>query len=157
MKGSTFYCFLTLLCSLSNAFNILVIFNHPGKSHFEIYSTLFKALLAREHNVTIVSYYPLETRLPNYREVRLGDSFEKLKNPEVLSLRNFMQKSKYQWVKGVKILENYTASCEKFYKSKNLRYFLKEENEYDLILMQYFLSDCVIGLTKKFNAPYIGK
>lgn len=156
MKKSTFCCFLTLFCSISDAFNILVTFNHPGKSHFMIYEPVFNGLLSRGHNVTVVSYNSLKTNHSNYRDVRLGDGRE-IKNSEVLSIDSFTRTSRFGWMSGIKILENYTLNCEKLYNSKTLQEFLKENNQYDLILTQYFVTDCFMGVIKKFNAPYIGE
>lgn len=43
------------------------------------------------------------------------------------------------------------------HESENFKNFLKENNTFDLILMQYFISDCFMGLLKSYNAPFIGK
>lgn len=47
---------LTFLTSCSDGYNILVIFGHPGKSHYDVFSGLFEELAARGHNLTILSH-----------------------------------------------------------------------------------------------------
>lgn len=47
---------LTFLTNYSDGYNILVIFGHPGKSHYEVFSGLFDELAARGHNLTILSH-----------------------------------------------------------------------------------------------------
>lgn len=47
---------LTFLANYSDGYNILVIFGHPGKSHYDVFSGLFDELAARGHNLTILSH-----------------------------------------------------------------------------------------------------
>lgn len=47
---------LTFFTNFIDGYNILVIFGHPGKSHYDVFSGLFEELAARGHNLTILSH-----------------------------------------------------------------------------------------------------
>lgn len=150
---------LTLFCCLCNSYNILVFFTHPGKSHFAMYEKVFSTLASKGHNLTVVGYYPRKDVIPNYRDVSLGISTSPKRSPEFLSfdLLN-TQMTNIEWLEGVFILNRYIQnSCKMGYESENLRSFLKENNQFDLILMQHFISECFMGIVKNLNAPFIGK
>lgn len=50
---------------------ILVLFYHPGPSHFHSFSPLFRELAERGHNVTVLSYNTLKGTNQNYNELLL--------------------------------------------------------------------------------------
>lgn len=52
---------------------ILVLFYHPGPSHFHSFYPLFNELAERGHNVTVVTYTHVEDTHPNYNELLLSD------------------------------------------------------------------------------------
>lgn len=142
--------------SLCQSHNILVVYPHPGKSHFLIYEPLFTALAAKGHNITVISYYPQKKSVPNYRDIVLGDG-SVAKSPEFLSLELFQNSKRFKWLDGLFILDNYLkTSCLRGFESENFQQFLKEDNKFDLLLVQYFISECFMGLTKMYGAPYIG-
>lgn len=142
---------------LCDAFNVLVLFTHPGKSHFMIYSPVFSGLASRGHNVTVVSYNPQKKTIPYYRDVTLGNECVK-KGSEVMSLELFKDMRRLRWLSGLFILERYIEkSCAETYEIEEFQKFLEEDHNYDVVLVQYFISECVLGLVKKINAPFIGE
>lgn len=48
---------------------ILVVYPSPSKSHLVNGKVLFKALAERGHNVTVISNFPLENPIENYRDI----------------------------------------------------------------------------------------
>lgn len=147
--------YLLTLFSVIGSHNVLVLFPHPGKSHFSIYMPLFKALASKGHNLTVVSYFPREKTIPNYRDVFLGDSCLE-KSSEFLSIELFRQQ-RFRWISGLFFLNKYMdSSCSRGYKSENFHKFLKEDNKFDLILVQFFVSECFTGLIKQLDVPTIG-
>lgn len=147
-----------MFATFCDSYKILVLFTHPGKSHFMIYSSVFTGLASRGHNVTVVSYSPSkEVPIPNYRDISLSRPCTK-KGSEVLSLELFKNANRLKWLQGLFILENYIGnSCSGTFEVENFQNFLKEDHDYDVVLMQYFISECFTGLLKKINAPVIGK
>lgn len=66
--------FATLLLISSHAtdaFNILGIFIHPGKSHFDMFHPMVLGLAENGHNMTVISMFPEKNPTPNYRDVTL--------------------------------------------------------------------------------------
>lgn len=56
VNSATPVIILLLLLQLCECYNILVIFGHPGKSHYDVFKPLFQELGARGHNLTIISH-----------------------------------------------------------------------------------------------------
>lgn len=48
-------------------------------------------------------------------------------------------------------------TCEPALQSKELQNFLKEDHQFDIILTEFFNSNCLYGLISKYKAPFIGK
>lgn len=55
--------FLLLLVEIVRCINILVIFGHPGKSHYDVFKPLFQELGERGHHITIISHVKTEGML----------------------------------------------------------------------------------------------
>jgi len=53
---------------------ILMVFPSPSRSHLVIGSALMKGLAERGHNVTVVSSFPLEKPMKNYRDIIVPQS-----------------------------------------------------------------------------------
>ena len=63
----------------SDGARILAVFPIHSKSHFNVDSAVVKELANRGHEVTVVSPFPEENPLPNYKDIVLkGVSFEEL-------------------------------------------------------------------------------
>lgn len=52
----------------TGAGQILGLFAHPGKSHFNFFRPIFMALAERGHNISMYSYFPLEKPIDNYTD-----------------------------------------------------------------------------------------
>lgn len=52
----------------AGAAQILGLFAHPGKSHFNFFRPIFTALAERGHNISMYSYFPLEKPIDNYTD-----------------------------------------------------------------------------------------
>jgi hypothetical protein len=74
--------FLLLLITgvhLANAAKILGLFPMPGRSHMAVNVALVKELAHRGHDVTVVSPYPQNNTILNYKDIALdANAFEKL-------------------------------------------------------------------------------
>lgn len=69
----TIATFLLLVSHASYAFNILGIFIHPGKSHFDMFHSMILGLAEKGHNVTVISMFPEDNPPPTYRDVTLNE------------------------------------------------------------------------------------
>lgn len=63
---------LLLFCiSYANCYNILGIFIHPGRSHFDMFHPLMRGLSEQGHNVTVISHFPDKKAPPNYKDISI--------------------------------------------------------------------------------------
>jgi glucuronosyltransferase len=56
---------------ISNGARILGLFPMPGKSHMVVNAALMKELAYRGHEVTVVSPFPENKKIPNYKDIVL--------------------------------------------------------------------------------------
>ncbi|KAJ8933743.1 hypothetical protein NQ318_015592 [Aromia moschata] len=134
--------------------NILVIFPHPGKSHYLVFEPLLKTLAKKGHNLTVLSFCPQETPPQNRGEGGGGDS--PTPGVEIIKISDFTG-SRKEMYGGVLLLKMFAEeSCSVGLQSKNLQEFLKEDNKFDVILAEFFNTNCFMGLVKKYKAPVIG-
>lgn len=63
MRAIKTSAFLLALVQIGQCFNILVIFGHPGKSHYDVFKPLFQELGERGHHITIMSHVKTEGML----------------------------------------------------------------------------------------------
>lgn len=145
---------LFLLFQVSSAYKILVLFPHPGRSHFDVFLPLFKALSEKGHHVTVVGHFPQANQTEYYRDVSLKGTTQHLLNAIPFSELTGSRNEKYF---GVMFL-NYLAkfSCLAGLKSTQMHELLESEEKYDVILTEMFNTHCFSALIEKFKAPFIG-
>lgn len=147
---------LIFVFTVSESYNILVFFPFPFNSHFMLYERLFENLASKGHNLTVVGYFPKNSPIDNYRDVNLRS--RRLATKELLAFKRFQNLRRFRWLDQMVLIQEYfEVSCRTVHENEIFQTFLKEENDFDLILMQYFMSECYMGLMQKYDAPYIGK
>lgn len=85
-----YICMFTLLLLASSnslAYNILGIFVHPGKSHFDMFQPMVQGLADNGHNLTVISMFPEANPPANYRDVVLN-TIEGMKDGVDLKVRD---------------------------------------------------------------------
>lgn len=65
---------------IANGYRILGIFPLHGKSHWIMQEALMKDLAKRGHQVDVVTHFPLEKPIPNYRDISLKGSLPYVTN-----------------------------------------------------------------------------
>ncbi|XP_068632420.1 UDP-glycosyltransferase UGT5-like isoform X1 [Battus philenor] len=142
---------------------ILGLFPHFGKSHYMVFQPLLRTLAERGHQVTTVSFFPLENPPQNYTDVRLESSVphgvESLDisifkpNPlmNVPILNTFLQTHGTVSQVGIWALK----LCKDIIGQPAVAEALKQK--YDVVLMENFNSDCMFGLMNVYGleAPVI--
>lgn len=58
----------TLCPPRAESAQVLGLFAHPGKSHFDFFRPIFTALAQRGHNISMYSYFPLKQPQSNYTD-----------------------------------------------------------------------------------------
>ncbi|XP_050344526.1 UDP-glycosyltransferase UGT5-like isoform X3 [Nymphalis io] len=73
------FMFLSLQVVKVQLLNILAVFPYEGRSHFLVFESLLKELAGKGHNLTVISYFPQENAIPNYRDIALEGNIEENK------------------------------------------------------------------------------
>lgn len=158
MKHTTLLFLLLFVVKWSYSYNILVMFPYPGISHFLSFVELFKMLARKGHNVTIVSHFPQEKQIPNYRDINIGgyEVFLKTGFFQMPDLSQMDSKSRFnKYFISVLLAEVADTMCNVAFSSKTVQDFLKEDNHFDVAISEYFNSDCILTVAKKLKVPVV--
>lgn len=63
-----------------NGAKILGVFNHPGASHTLLGKVLLKSLAEKGHEVVMISSFPMQERVSNYKDIPLPEHLEDLQS-----------------------------------------------------------------------------
>lgn len=150
-----------LLFFLNNvsALNILGIVSVPYRSHYMAFKAIFRELAKKGHFVTVLNHFPDEEPLKNLRFVDLQGNT----TPNISKLEEY-EDNYADFVHVHNYIHHLTRSpftvnndCEGLFTSVNAKAHLAENNKYDVILVEQFLSDCgLVYAATLFDAPIIG-
>lgn len=135
-----------------------IAFFHPTGTYSHRVSVwpLVEKLVANGHHITFISAYPPKDPLPNVTEI-IPESMAQYINDYLqggdldISRRvNGEMEHCYDNAPGMGIL-----SCEKFLDDPSIKAWLKTEPKFDLFVVDWFLSECILGMVYKAKAPFI--
>lgn len=165
MKRATLIGFcVALILSGASAGNVLAIFPHFGYSHFKVALPILTELSQRGHHLTVISYvrHPQAAQLSNYEQLLISDVNEDQSNTTI----NVVPLTEHTPTRSLKVLlteyydlyANGQISCEHFFKSGHVATVLERHKQqpYDVLLTEYFTSDCQLAIAKLLNLPIIG-
>lgn len=155
-------CTLTLVILAivqTEAYKILGIFPHTGKSHHMMFEPLLRTLAERGHEVTSISHYPMKNPPGNYRDVSLEGTMPL--NLHVCDFDDFL------FLNGIgRVLKHIMATyelldlanwnCKAMTEHQGVRNMMKSNETFDLIITEQFNSDCAFGIINRFKSPTIG-
>ncbi|XP_050344525.1 UDP-glucosyltransferase 2-like isoform X2 [Nymphalis io] len=145
------FMFLSLQVVKVQLLNILAVFPYEGRSHFLVFESLLKELAGKGHNLTVISYFPQENAIPNYRDIALEGNIEENKK-----WVKFTEPSYYKIiVVTIFLLVTGTNNCKVLLSDENVQNLWKNETKFDVILVEQFNSDCALGLAHKLKAPLL--
>ncbi|CAH1160294.1 unnamed protein product [Phaedon cochleariae] len=144
---------LLWISASSHGLNILVILPHVGKSHQLVFEPLLKQLALRKHNLTVITRFPQKKTIANWRDINIGDNEV---TTEILDMDLLTGTRLSQLTCRFLLAGQGEHSCASGLGKDELQNFLKEENQFDLILMELFNTNCFMGLVRLFEAPVIG-
>jgi len=144
---------LVLHWSSSDAYRILALFPYPGKSHFDIFNPLVKALAEKGHDVTVVSHFPQKTPIPNLTDISLENTSNN--TVDVVDANTIPQLRIVKYVMPL-ILASMTDETCKNLNHPNLKQLLDSKKKFDLILIEHFNTDCFLSVVHLIGAPFIG-
>lgn len=130
---------------------ILAVFHHPGRSHFQVFSPLLDELANRGHNITVVSYFPKNIPFKNYNDIDLSGQVW----TEVIDLSE-IDYSILSEVNDVIRLHDWALHhCQIALKVPAVQQLIQSNSKFDLIITELFNTDCFLGFVHKFKAPFM--
>ncbi|KAK5643188.1 hypothetical protein RI129_007033 [Pyrocoelia pectoralis] len=154
MKILLILSILVTLGSAEQTYNILGIFPHNLVSHQMMFDPIMKKLANKGHTVTVISYFPQEKPMKNYRDITLEDSSVELLNSIPLPSSN--ESSFNLYYEFYYMLELGQHFCEVGVKSATIRELLNSDERFDLVVTELFTNNCLFAFAHKFNAPVVG-
>ncbi|CAH0545937.1 unnamed protein product [Brassicogethes aeneus] len=143
-------CLSFSICNVKSA-KILGVFPMHAHSHYTLGITLMKELVSRGHEVTFISAYQQKNPIKNLREVSLEEAIPEndykkflfhLHEASFLEQNNLIIKMGIDQTKNILNLE----------KVRNL---LKQNERFDLVIIENLVNDAYLGFGYHFNAPNI--
>ncbi|GAB0093832.1 hypothetical protein DMENIID0001_090140 [Sergentomyia squamirostris] len=145
---------LTLLGShCCDGAKILLAFPTPSRSHMIFASALMKGLAAKGHDVTVMSAFPQEKPLKNYRDIVVtpNDAIKELlktvTTKDVGSQAGFFSRFN-------EIIDLTLASANDSLHQEPWQKVMREES-FDLVIVGFFFNNFLIGLGDHFKCPVV--
>ncbi|XP_031630557.1 UDP-glucuronosyltransferase 1-3-like isoform X2 [Contarinia nasturtii] len=153
-KVFRFSLILTFLINSTHSLKILGLFPHPGLSHFHFFHPIMRGLADAGHDVTVLSHFPDKNAPPNYKDLTLNgaDSLTDSVDLQWFSYRPFYQ----PFLEFEKLAQWGYEACELTLNSTDVQNLINTNVKFDVLLVEQFNSDCMMGLAWKLKAPVIG-
>ncbi|KAJ9574470.1 hypothetical protein L9F63_008358, partial [Diploptera punctata] len=130
---------------------ILGLFPYTGKSHFQVSGALMEGLARRGHQVVVLSHFPMKHPPPNYIDISLqGIMNTKVEN---LPIQDAVDEGIIRNMEN--IIKSGIEACETSLASTPVQNLIKSEEKFDLIVVEFFNTDCILGFVHKFKTPFI--
>lgn len=172
---SVFVLLVTVIAT-GNTYRILGIFPTMAKSHYITGSALMKGLAASGHDITVISPFPQSIPLKNYRDIPTEGILELMKGTYHLNYKmvlNFLNKCNSSLIEfmpnildmnkqtvvesAVQLLGLGTMITNWTLTHPNVQKLLNDPYEhFDVVILEIFLTDAMLGFGAHFNAPTIG-
>lgn len=144
---------LSTIAASVSGYKILGIFPHTGKSHFDVFAPLMKALATKGHEVTVISHFPQQEPFRNYRDVSLQGTAPPLVH--IFNVDDFKGWWYEKYLNSLMLAYFGYETCVSGLSSRQVQDFLKANETFDLIVMEYFNTDCYLGFAHWFKAPLV--
>ncbi|KAJ3664865.1 hypothetical protein Zmor_000405 [Zophobas morio] len=151
MKLSVVTVFVCIFCHI-NSSKILVITSMPSYSHFTLAFRLAKELADREHEVSFINPYPQKTPIKHLKDI----SIEEVK-PFVAEVRKtFAALGEWGSIGSHLIdLRLSVGLIEHTFNSTNVQNLLNSEESFDVVVIEHFINEPLVGIAHHFKAPVI--
>lgn len=135
---------------------ILGIFPHPGGSHFAVFRPLLKKLAEVGHEVTVISHFPQEKPLKNYKDINLKGTLPIIKNAIKFDNFTFFEPTEMitkHLVTVYGLIDFGKKSCIAMMENQEVHNL--KRGQFDLIIFEDFNTDCPLALVYKLQVPSI--
>ena len=112
---------------------------------------LIKGLVARGHQVVVVSHFPQRNPIANYTDISLvGSAKIAVEDTPLDNVGTGNVMFSIGMLSGMAI-----ETCEKTLAFHSVQKLLKSDEKFDLIITELFNTDCMLGFIHKFKVPFI--
>ncbi|KAF5289141.1 hypothetical protein FQR65_LT02031 [Abscondita terminalis] len=151
MKVLVIFCLMVVFPNVENA-KILGVYPYTSYSNYLLGDTIFKELIRKGHEVTVITPFKEKKQLQNYSQILIEDLFEKsleMRNTILDHVNyNIFQKAHWLYALGTYFTE-WTLS------NPNVQNFLHESHHFDLVIHQLLMSDAISGFCHHFQSPCV--
>lgn len=147
-----------LLVQTTQAARILAIFAFPGKSHFQMNKALVTELLHRGHEVTFITNFKIEEKLPNYTEILIDPIYDLWQDVKhFFKTDDIFQLSEMTVRHYIEMLDLIgTATTEYALKHPRVQQLIRDNTkQFDLLLAEQFYQEAFLALALKYNVPVV--
>ncbi|KAK7865224.1 hypothetical protein R5R35_003935 [Gryllus longicercus] len=134
----------------AGAARILALYAVPGRSHFMVTSSLARALAERGHEVVVVSPFTTPDRPANYTDFTIADPMDNAATTDFYNFGNLSPLGMVLFLWDFSI-----GMCRGNLADPKLKTLIHSKEKFDLVLLEGFVGDCLIGFAHRFNAPLV--
>ncbi|KAG4076739.1 hypothetical protein HA402_002026 [Bradysia odoriphaga] len=147
---------LLSVCPLISSYDILVLAPAVSKSHFNVGEAISVGLAEAGHNVTLISPYDYKPKYRNIEPVQTTGAIETADEMrKEMETQGMDAIRKMPLVVMLPFIMNWqTEHCNLTLNHPNVRALYGRK--YDLVIVEIFGADVVVGLGQQFDAPVIG-
>lgn len=136
----------------SECSKILLIHPSFSRSHVIPLQALAKILSQKGHEITFVSLFPFDKTIENYRDIKVESSKEDKELFDEIGKTMSDRKSPFKLV-SIASKATYKIGV-KTLQSERIKHLMDNEN-FDLVIIGYFLNEFLLGLADHFKCPSI--
>lgn len=133
----------------------LVILPTHVKSHFIMLEPYLKALIARQHELVVVSHFPQKEPVAHYTDISLEDSLTTSSSETGLSIEH-VQSLKNPLLNAINLAKYGTHTCETVLSHPSVKKLIVSDEKFDVVVNEIFHTDCFLPFAYKFKAISIG-
>uniref|UniRef100_A0A1A9WKB9 UDP-glucuronosyltransferase n=1 Tax=Glossina brevipalpis TaxID=37001 RepID=A0A1A9WKB9_9MUSC len=151
-----FWLIIQQIIALCIAKRILGVFPHYGPSHFKVYYPLLHTLAKRGHNITVITYHrTMESYIFDEWLLKRATGED-----TTISLNNLQPSRSWFTLfnEYISLHKEGQESCKTLFESGFIQRALDQHliRPYDLIITEYFNSDCQLVLPYLMKLPIVG-
>ncbi|KAB0798219.1 hypothetical protein PPYR_09212 [Photinus pyralis] len=147
------FAYILSAIALVDSARILGVFPFPTHSHYQLGDAIFKELARTGHNVTVISPFKETEAIKNFKQILLDGLAEHAAEMQnnLFVQTDYSIFQKVEWLDTLGI--DFTALA---LKNSNVQKFIRENHHFDLVIVENFYNEALLGFCHHFQALCIG-
>lgn len=133
----------------------LVILPTHVKSHFIMLEPYLKVLVARGHELVVVSHFPQKEPIVHYTDIVLEDPLMTSSSQTGISVEQ-VQSIKNPILSVLRLATYGANTCETVLSHPSVKKLVRSDEKFDVVVNEVFHTDCFLPFAYKFKAVSIG-